>query len=364
MTIEIDVPGSNAAHSAVVGLLELLHGPADGLDLIEIDCDGSSIGDYLPAAAVTRLDPKATAATLRERGEAGAPGSLAFPAAFFDYAVVVDALDRFEPGSRLPLMAELRRVTRRGVIVVGPFDSEWIRGVDRIIDEANPDAVEGGGAVRELPSLDDVKEFFDAHGDETTVYGDDSLSVWAATRCHDVPGVESDPGLREVDRGAVFRRTSNGDGASYRSLLVSLREAAGLNGEVLGVGDPAPPAAGDGAAAATLATVALSNELRQLHRRLELEEQRLVTARATLSRRDAQIEDLSHRLADTLTALSAERGERELSHREIATMQKAHAWRVMARFYYATRRVRNAIKAPPRFVRDVARRFRRRVRAL
>ena len=113
-----------------------------------------------------------------------------------------------------------------------------------------------------------------------------------------------------------------------------------------------------------LATVALSNELRELHRRLEAEEDRLRSARATLARRDAQIEDLSRRLADSLTSLSAERGERELSQLDIAAMKKARLWRLMARLYLATGRLKSAVKAPVRLARGLSQRLRRRVRAL
>jgi hypothetical protein len=112
-----------------------------------------------------------------------------------------------------------------------------------------------------------------------------------------------------------------------------------------------------------LATVALGNELRELHRRLETEEDRLRSARATLARRDAQIEDLSRRLADSLTSLSIERGERELSERDIAAMKKTRAWRLMARIYFATGRLQSAVKAPVRLLRDLSQRLRRRIHA-
>ena len=83
-----------------------------------------------------------------------------------------------------------------------------------------------------------------------------------------------------------------------------------------------------------------------------------------LARRDAQIEDLSRRLADSLTSLSVERGERELSQRDMAAMKKARTWRLMARLYFAIGRLRSAFKAPVRLARDLSQRVRRRIRAL
>jgi hypothetical protein len=364
-TIAVDALEASSAQRAVARVLELLHGNTQHLNVIEIEAGGVSIGDHLEQSTITRLDSDATVAALREGGEPEAPGTLAFPTGFFDYAVAVDVLERFEPSLRLPLLAELRRVSRQGVVIVGPFDSEWVRGIDRIIGDAIPAAAAGPTPPRELPALDDTTGFFEAHGDETTVYGDADLPLWAATRCLALgrPELKGDLGHLEVG-GGVYRRASNGDHPSYRSLVVCLREASDLNGEVLG-GAPGVQAArpDGGSVAAMLATVALSNELRELHRRLAVEEERLSRARATLARRDAQIEDLSHRLADSLTELAADRGERDLSHREIATMQKARAWRVMARLYFATGRVRYAVKAPVRLVRDLSGRLRRRVRA-
>jgi hypothetical protein len=168
--------------------------------------------------------------------------------------------------------------------------------------------------------------------------------------------------LRKLDDG-LYVRSSNGDLASYRSLLVCLREASSLNG-ALGAGRVGESRQLDGGSvAAMLATVALSNELRELHRRLEAEEDRLRSARATLARRDAQIEDLSRRLADSLTSLSVERGERELSERDMAAMKKGRLWQLMARMYFVTGRLQSAVKAPVRLARDLWRRGPRRIRA-
>jgi hypothetical protein len=113
-----------------------------------------------------------------------------------------------------------------------------------------------------------------------------------------------------------------------------------------------------------LATVALSTELRELRGRLDSAEDRLRSARATLARRDAQVEDLSRRLADSLTSLSAERGERELSERDLIAMKKARLWGLMSRLYFATGRMNSAIKAPLRLVRDLLQRCRRRIQSL
>ncbi len=365
--------GASSAERAVATLLERLHGETQHLAVIQIQANGSALGDELAHSAITRLDLDAAAAALHEGGTSQGVGSLGFQPGAFDYAVAVDVLERMEPSLRFRLLSELRRVSRRGVVIVGPFESEWVRGIDRIVGDAMPANGERPAPPPELPRLDETRRFFEAHGDQTAVYADQSLPLWAATRCLSLAGSNLNGELRELDDG-LYVRSSNGDLASYRSLLVCLREASSLNGAKLGASrtrrelgaghDGESRQLDGGSVAAMLATVALSNELRELHRRLEAEEDRLRSARATLARRDAQIEDLSHRLADSLTSLAAERGERELSERDIVEMKKARLWRLMARLYFATGRLHSAVRAPVRLVRDLSQRLRCRIRAL
>jgi hypothetical protein len=356
--------GASSARRAIAGLLESLHGETRHLALIQIQANGSALDDELAHNAITRLDLDAAAAALRDGGASEGPGSLEFEAGAFDYAVAVDVLEHMEPSLRFRLLAELRRVSRRGVVIAGPFDSEWVRGIDRIVGDAMPANGERPVPPPELPRLEETRRFFEAHGDQTAVYGDQSLPLWAATRCLSLAGSDLNGELQELDDG-LFIQSSNGDLASYRSLLVCLRQASSLNGAGLGASRVAESRQLDGGSvAAMLATVALSNELRELHGRLEAEEDRLRSARATLAHRDAQIEDLSNRLADSLTSLSIERGERELSEREIAALKKTRAWQLMARLYFATGRLQSAVKAPVRLARDLLRRLRWRIRAL
>jgi hypothetical protein len=360
---------ASSAQGAVATLLQRLHGETGHLALIQIQANGSGVlDDELADNAVTRLDLDAAAAALRNGGASEDVGSLGFGPGAFDYAVAVDVLERTEPSLRFRLLSELRRVSRRGVIIVGPFDSEWVRGIDRIVGDAMPANGERPAPPPDLPRLDETRRFFEAHGDETAVYRDQSLPLWAATRCLSLAGSELNGELRKLDDGLYVRSSnggsSDGDLASYRSLLVCLREASSLNGAALGASPRVESHHLDGGSvAAMLATVALGNELRELHRRLETEEDRLRSARATLARRDAQIEDLSRRLGDSLTSLSVERGERELSERDIAAMKKTRAWRLMARVYYATGRLQSAVKAPVRLLRDLSQRLRRRIHA-
>ena len=218
--------------------------------------------------------------------------------------------------------------------------------------------------ARPLPTLAETRRMFEAHGDETTVYGDGSLLTWAAISCLAASGSEVAGDLRGLDGSWRPMPASEADLESYRSALVCLREPSELGAEQP-VFDPGATAAADrGALAAVIAASTLGGELRELRARLDERDQRLADARVALARRDAQIADLSHRLAESLAALEIAQGEREPTQREIAAMQRKRAWLLMTRAYTTSRRVRNAIRAPARMARDLLRRARRRIRAV
>ena len=162
-----------------------------------------------PTTTITRLDLDAAAAALRDGGASQGVGSLGFQPGAFDYAVAVDVLEHMEPSLRFRLLSELRRVSRRGVVIVGPFDSEWVRGIDRIVGDAMPANGERPAPPPELPRLDETRRFFEAHGDQTAVYGDQSLPLWAATRCLSLAGSDLNGELRELDDG-LYIRSSDG----------------------------------------------------------------------------------------------------------------------------------------------------------
>ena len=146
--------GSSSAQRAVAKLLERLHGETRHLALIEIQANGSALGDELADNAITRLDLDAAAAALRDGGASQGVDSLGFQPGAFDYAVAVDVLEHMEPWLRFRLLSELRRVSRRGVVIVGPFDSEWVRGIDRIVGDAMPANGERPAPPPELPRLE------------------------------------------------------------------------------------------------------------------------------------------------------------------------------------------------------------------
>jgi hypothetical protein len=365
-TSAVDAFGVRSAYRSAGRLLELVHGGDDGLTLIEIGPAQGSLEEHVAGAEVTRFDLDAASEALREGAASGGAGSWPYQPGFFDYAVAVDALDRLDAELRPAFLAELRRVSSRGVLLAGPFDSPLVRAVERLVDDALriPGGADRPAAARPLPALAETRRMFEAHGDETTVYGDGSLLTWAAISCLAASGSEVAGDLRQLGGGWRPMPASEADLASYRSALVCLREPSELAAEEAGLDPEATSAADRGALAAIVAASTLGGELRELRAQLDERERRLADARVALARRDAQVADLSHRLADSLAALEIARGEREPTQREIAAMQRRRAWVLIARAYTTSRRVRNAIRAPARMAQDFLRRVRRRLRAL
>jgi hypothetical protein len=364
-TSAVDAFGVRSAYRSAGRLLELVHGGGDGPTLIEIGPAQGSLDEHLAGAEVTRFDLDAASEALAEGASAGGAGSWPYQPGFFDYAVAVDALDRLDAELRPAFLAELRRVSSRGVLIAGPFDSPLVRAVERLVEDV---LRAGGGGDRPpagpLPTLAETRRMFEAHGDETTAYGDGSLLTWAAISCLAASGSEVAGDLRQL--GGSWRPTSasEADLESYRSALVCLREPAELGAEPPALDPGAMAAADRGALAAIIAASTLGGELRELRARLDERDQRLADARVALARRDAQIADLSHRLAESLAALEIARGEREPTQREIAAMQRKRAWLLMARANTTSLRVRSAMRTPARMARDFLRRARRRIRAL
>jgi len=365
-TSAVDAFGVRSAYRSAGRLLELVHGGDDGLTLIEIGPAQGSLEEHVAGAEVTRFDLDAASEALREGAASGGAGSWPYQPGFFDYAVAVDALDRLDAELRPAFLAELRLVSSRGVLLAGPFDSPLVRAVERLVDDALriPGGADRPAAARRLPALAETRRMFEAHGDETTVYGDGSLLTWAAISCLAASGSEVAGDLRQLGGGWRPMPASEADLASYRSALVCLREPSELAAEEAGLDPEAASAADRGALAAIVAASTLGGALRELREQLDERERRLADARVALARRDAQVADLSHRLADSLAALEIARGEREPTQREIAAMQRRRAWVLIARAYTTSRRVRNAIRAPARMAQDFLLRVRRRLRAL
>src|SRR5690349_3389595 len=134
-TSAVDAFGVRSAYRSAGRLLELVHGGGDAPTLIEIGPGEGSLEEHLEGAEVTRFDLDAALEALRE-GAAGGAGSWPYQPGFFDYAVAVDALDRLDAELRPAFLAELRRLSSRGVLVAGPFDSPLVRAVERLVDDA------------------------------------------------------------------------------------------------------------------------------------------------------------------------------------------------------------------------------------
>src|SRR5204863_5979966 len=106
--------------------------------------------------------------------------------------------------------------------LAGPFASPLVRTVERLVEDAL--RARGGDdrppVADPLPTIAETRRMFEAHGDETTVYGDGSLLTWAAISCLAASGSEVAGDLRQLGDSWRPLPASEADLASYRSALI------------------------------------------------------------------------------------------------------------------------------------------------
>jgi hypothetical protein len=332
------VEGDRQAIRMVAEALDLLR--PTGARLRVLDVTGSqSLGDALSNDDVTVAD----AGELKRLAHVGAQESrLSAGDGSFDFVVGVDAYARVESGARERYLAELRRVARRGVLIAAPFDSPALGGALRVAGElrGHLDQNENGGPVERLdeglPSLDGTREVFERTGDKVLVVGDGQLALWLFATCMPLYGSGLDDRFIDLaDRlGSLWEELLAGrnGGPSYRHLMVSLRSAE--EGDLAPLAPPTPGAGTEALSSGLMATMAailpLGAELQALQRRLGEYERRLGVREGALARRDAQVKDLSRRLADAITLVEAEREEKDGLQRQLDGVVNTRAWRAIA----------------------------------
>lgn len=271
----------------VAGVLERLRDGDETLRVLGIGADAALLPAFLPTDEVVA----AGAETPGPSHEDGA----------FDYVVSLDALRGTEMGDSGVRLSELRRVSRRGVLVSSPFDSGAVRAAERAAgdfrrslrpEEAEPEA---RGTTGTLPDLDGVRRFFEGQGDAVTVLPSGYLPHWLALTCLASYGLGPGGALDGI--GDFYDEAiSASDGAepSYRHLIVSLKEPSGADLGGLSSAGAEPASRGADLFGALAAVLPLTAEVQRLNARLARRD-------GDLARKEAQIEDLSHRLAARMT---------------------------------------------------------------
>jgi O-antigen biosynthesis protein len=287
----------------VADVVERLREDAGPLRILDAGGEQDILRDFLPEDRVTVLDPRAA-----EEGAAALP----YEEQAFDYAVSVDVYGRIEPGARDEHLLELRRVSQRGVLLAAPFDSDVVRGAERVAHEfrrALHRADDVGSlqyAGNGLPKLEEAQRFFEEREDTVFVLPNGYVPHWLAMTCLASYGSKLDgdlDGILEHLNAFYYESIYKLDNAepSYRHVLVSLKEPAqaDLSDMASSVRYPEQRAPTSAALFGTLSAILpLTTEVRQLNARLAQRERQLAQKEGALARREVQIDDLSRRLAE------------------------------------------------------------------
>jgi hypothetical protein len=301
---QLDLPFDQyQKYRIVADVMERLRADASPLRILDAGGEQGILSDLLPEDRVTLLDQRAA-----EEGAAALP----YEEQAFDYAVSVDAYGRIEPGARDEHLLELRRVSQRGVLLAAPFDSDVVRGAERVAHEfrrALHRADDVGSlqyAGNGLPKLEEAQRFFEVREDTVFVLPNGYVPHWLAMTCLASYGSKLDgdlDGILEHLNAFYYESIYKLDNAepSYRHVLVSLKEPAqaDLSDMASSVRYPEQRAPTSAALFGTLsAMLPLTTEVRQLNARLAQRERQLAQKDGALARREVQIDDLSRRLAE------------------------------------------------------------------
>jgi len=171
-------------YKIVADALDQLREDSETLEVLDVGGAEGIILNFLSGDNVTILD---------QTEVEGVPGfvvgdatALPFEEGSFDYVTSLDVFEHIEAGAREKYLAELRRVARRGVLIAAPFDSEEVRGAEKLANEFHR-AVHmqenvwlGEHEQNGLPDLDWTREYFEKQGDEIFVLPNGYLPHWLA----------------------------------------------------------------------------------------------------------------------------------------------------------------------------------------
>jgi SAM-dependent methyltransferase len=288
----------------VADVIERIREGPDPLQILDVGGGEGTILNFLPEDRITILDHSdAGDVPGFVRGDATA---LPFEDGSFDYVASVDVYEHIEPASRERYLSELRRVARLGVLLAAPFDSDAVRAAERVANECHravhltenvwlKEHAENG-----LPHLDGTRAFFEGRGDSVSVLPNGHIFHWLAMMCLTSYSSKLEGELaRLFDQANSFYNEfiyeSDNAEPCYRYLLVCLRGLANTDlDELITSGADADRTSQSSALFSTLSVMLTMNI-------------RLVRQEGALARKEAQINDLSRRLAERVTADNAHR---------------------------------------------------------
>lgn len=281
-------------YKLVTDALEKLRRNDDALKVLDVGGAEGTILNFLDRDKVTILDQSPVE---------GVPGfvqgdatALPFEDGSFDYVTSVDTFEHIAPQAREKYLSELRRVAGKGVLLAGPFKGRGVQEAEELVSEFFRSLYGGNHKWLEeheehgLPRMDDTRAFYEKLGDSVTVLPNGYLLNWLIMICLFFHGMRLKGEAYQLSQRANhfynrFLYQYDNTEPCYRYLVAALKEPAPVE---LG-GLTSPPSAPDRANLTSallgsfISTLPLVNELR--------------AARVQSAQKDAQILDLSRRLA-------------------------------------------------------------------
>ncbi len=255
----------------------------------------------------------------------------------FDYVMSADVYKHIEPDARPQYLSELRRVSNKGVLLAGPFESEAVRAAERLANGLHR-AVHHQGNIwleereeNSLPGLSHTKEFFEEYRDNVTVIPNGYLPHWIAMISLTFYSGKFDDEIQELvgQFNAFYNefmyRHDNSE-PCYRYLVVALKEDREVSFERL-----VSPIERQNTALSSAFFSTFSSALPTLSR-LDRFEKQLAQKDTQLARKEVQIRDLSARLArQTSQASQAEALGRENANlkRQLNAVKNSRAWKAL-----------------------------------
>lgn len=292
----------------VADVIERLREGAAPLRILDVGGGEGPILDFLPEDRITILDRSDTGEVSGfVKGDAAA---LPFEDEAFDYVASVDVYEHIEPATRESYLSELRRVARRGVLLAAPFDSDVVRAAERVANECHRSVYLAENvwlkehAENGLPQLDGTREFFEGHGDSVCVLPNGYILHWLAMMCLTFyrPKLEGELGTLLDHANAFYNEFMyelDNVEPCYRHLLVCLKESANTNlDELISSSTDSERISRSSALFSTLSVMLPTN-------------MRLAQKEGALARKEAQVNDLSRRLAERVTADNTYRSQME-----------------------------------------------------
>jgi hypothetical protein len=301
----------------IADVVELLREDSGSVRLLDVSDGEGVILNFLPKDEITSLDQRGTEGLADfVNGDAT---SLPFDAEAFDYVISTDVYAHIVPESRERYLSELRRASRKGVLLAAPFDSEVVRGAESVANEFHRSIhlIENvrlkEHAEKGLPSIVATRQFFEGQGDVVHVLPNGYVPHWLAMICLTFYSSKGEVDMQGImDRVNVFYNEylyeSDNTEPCYRHLLIALRSPVDLDVNAPLFSRRAPGHASESQALfGALSTILpLATEMKRLdtnraQKEIELEREQ-AKLRGELARREAQVEDLSRRLAERVSA--------------------------------------------------------------